>query len=203
MRIELFGKDIGVLTRWERALKAYGPRIVDGILPDGHEKVVVADFASAPKEILEYLKKRDASDGIRLVALEGAPDADRARRLLAAGVKGYGNSYMQPVHLRSCVETVASGHVWLYPELVHALVGELACAGADYAAEKLPESLTPREKELAALILEGKSNREIAEALGITERTVKAHLGRIYEKLHVSNRLELALRLKETETSTS
>ena len=197
MRIELFGHDLATLQRWEKALALYRPEIVGALAPSNGEKIVVADFSTASRDILAYLKNRHEDDGIRLIVLEGAPDTARAKKLLAAGVRGYGNAYMQPVHLHSCVETAAAGKIWVYPDFVYAMMQELASGDEEGMKEELPDTLTPREKELAARILEGLSNRQIAETLGITERTVKAHLSKIYEKLHVANRLELALKLKE------
>ncbi len=198
--IELLGGDIALLARWEEALEEYGPVTVDSISSSGTEKIVIADFANCAKEVLRYLKRK-SDDGIRLIVLEGVPSEETARRLLEAGVRGYGNAYMQPVHLRSCVETVRSGNIWVYPEFVYAMVRKLTEPEAEKKrVSKLPDVLTPREKELTWKILEGLSNREIAETLGISERTVKAHLGSVYAKLRVSNRLELAIKLERDST---
>jgi DNA-binding NarL/FixJ family response regulator len=62
-------------------------------------------------------------------------------------------------------------------------------------ADELPEELSGREAEVAREVVAGRSNKEIARVLGITERTVKAHLGAIFAKLGVRDRLQLALRL--------
>ncbi|MDP3828327.1 MAG: helix-turn-helix transcriptional regulator, partial [Polaromonas sp.] len=66
--------------------------------------------------------------------------------------------------------------------------GAAAAEGANWSKD-----LTDREKEVAATLAAGASNKEIARALGITERTVKAHVGAILEKLHVRDRLQLSL----------
>jgi DNA-binding NarL/FixJ family response regulator len=198
--IELLGGDIALVTRWEEALKGYDPLVVDAVSPSETEKIVIADFASRAREVLRYLKSGKGG-GIRLIVLEGVPSEETAARLLEAGVRGYGNAYMQPVHLQSCVETVKGGNIWVYPEFVYAMVRKLTSQeSGKRETYRLPERLTPREKELAGKILEGLSNREIAEALGISERTVKAHLGSIYAKLHVTNRLELAMKLGRDRT---
>jgi DNA-binding NarL/FixJ family response regulator len=99
------------------------------------------------------------------------------------------------------VETVRSGNIWVYPEFVYAMVRKLTESETEKkGVPRLPDILTPREKELTEKILEGLSNREIAETLGISERTVKAHLGSVYAKLRVSNRLELAMKLRRDRT---
>ena len=195
MVLELLSEDIGLIVRWEKGLKQYAPVTVESIVPSVEPKIVIADFSTVAKEVLRFLKKRDG-DNVSLIVLEGAPTVERAKALLASGVKGYGNAYMQAVHLQSCVETVKSGNIWVYPEFVYAMVEALGKESGERAGEaELPDSLTPREKEIVTLILEGMSNREMAETLGISERTVKAHLGSIYGKLHVSNRLELAMKI--------
>ena len=192
MHIDLLSDDLALLRRWEEALKDLKPRETEGITPVGSPKVVVADLSTKGREVLDFLKH--PNDEVRLLALEGRPTFENGRRLLAVGVRGYGNAWMQPVHLRSAVETVATGNVWVYPEFVDNLLAQM---GRSVTTQpRLPDVLTEREKEIAQRVLEGRSNREIAEELGITERTVKAHLGNVYEKLHVRNRLQLASLLR-------
>jgi len=192
MRVELLSHNLVTLERWETILRKFEPVAVDRIEKSGEARIVVADYDSAGVEIRSYLQ--DGIDSMtRPVVLEGVPDVERGKSLLAAGVKGYGNSYMSSMWLKTCIETVMNGNVWLYPEFVNALVVELT---GDRRQQTLPDFLTPRQKELIELLLEGFSNKEIAERLGIKERTVKAHLANIYEKFGVSNRFELAVRLQ-------
>ncbi len=192
MRIELVSDDLTLLNRWEEALKDWKPMETEEIVADGTPKVVVADLSTKAEEVLDFLK--DPAGEVRLLALEGRPTFENGRRLLALGAKGYGNAWMQPVHLRSAVETVAAGNVWVYPEFVDHLLAQMGRSAPENP--KLPDNLTEREQEIVQRVLEGRSNREIAEELGITERTVKAHLGHVYEKLHVRNRLQLASLLR-------
>jgi len=84
--------------------------------------------------------------------------------------------------------------VWLYPEMMQSLI--LLGSNAIINEDAL-ETLSVREREVAREIEKGLSNKEIASALGITERTVKAHLSHVYEKLEVSDRLALAMLLRK------
>ena len=180
-------------------MRSYCPLTVEDIVPSKDMKIVVVDFSSVAKQVLRYLKKKN-DQNVLLIVLEGVPSVERAKSLLAEGVKGYGNAYMQPIHLQSCVETVKSGKIWVYPEFVYAMVEELHNSRSEKdKSVPLPHTLTKREKELVEQVLCGASNKEIAERLGISERTVKAHLANIYKKMDVSNRLELALKLNKTE----
>jgi DNA-binding NarL/FixJ family response regulator len=76
--------------------------------------------------------------------------------------------------------------------------------GGDYQTVRIAdaapmERLSDREQEVARLIMQGAANKDIANTLGITERTVKAHIGHAFEKLGVSNRIELATLLLRQE----
>ncbi len=198
MKIELVGDDISLLGRWERYLSEYDVKMSDSIVDRDEDILVIADFDTVSRRVLEYLKRSGDRSGVRLVVLQSAPSIRTAEYLLAGGVRGYGNSYMQKIHLLSCVETVAEGNIWLFPEFVYSLVGRLGAADVDSIAKEpyFIESLSIREKELYGYLLEGKSNSEIADMMSITVRTVKAHLGKIYEKAGVKGRLELVLKAK-------
>ncbi len=195
MVVELMSENIELLERWSSILKDYETKYIERIVEDGSEKVVLADLATNAKDIANHLKSSPRSE-IAIIALEGAPSTERGKTLLSNGVKGYGNAYMQPIHLKSCVESVAGGFVWVYPELVREMVSYFEPGAREDDNGALPDIFTEREKQIVSLLLKGKSNREISEALDVTERTVKAHLGNVYRKLGVTNRLELVTRLK-------
>jgi len=92
--------------------------------------------------------------------------------------------------LLRCLDEVAAGRKWIARELLQqALELKMAERGPHTGLR----SLTPRERAISGLVALGKRNREIAEELGISEGTVKIHLHRVYEKLGVTNRTELAV----------
>lgn len=115
------------------------------------------------------------------------------KEVLAAGASGYVHAYSPTKALDTVLKTVAAGSVWLGPTLLARLLrdidGHLPRQG-DWA-----EGLTAREKEVAERAAIGHSNQAIADTLSITERTVRAHLSAVFEKLQVSDRLLLALRV--------
>ncbi len=191
MKIELLSEDMTVLHHWQDALKRYAPVVVDSVEEFSAQTLLVADYATCGTEILAALRMESRA---LFVVLEGAPSPQRGRHLLAAGARAYGNAFMQPVHLRSCIETVSLGEIWVYPELVSYMVSLLAPRLQEPV--ELPDGLTRREQEIVKELLRGDSNRQIAERLAITERTVKAHLANIYRKMGVSGRVDLLLRLK-------
>jgi len=89
---------------------------------------------------------------------------------------------------------VATGSVWMGASLVNRLLRQVDTITPSPATWR-HEALTERESTVALLVSQGESNGRIAAAMGISERTVKAHLTVIFEKLGVQDRLQLALRV--------
>ncbi|MFJ6892709.1 response regulator [Streptomyces hokutonensis] len=113
---------------------------------------------------------------VMLTSYAGRADVVRA---LEAGARGYVLKAGPPEELFQAVHTAAVGSVGLAAEIVGELVGQVV----DPAQE-----LTRREVEVVRLMAEGRSNRAIAEALFLSEATIKTHLVRIYRKFKVDNR---------------
>lgn len=139
---------------------------------------------------------REALPGARTVVLSSTPSQQEALLALNAGASGYCHAQATPQMLQQVATVVSNGGLWIGPELMNRV---MAAAGRFFAPE--PDNpalslLTPREKEVAMAVGRGISNREVAELLDISERTVKAHLGAIFEKLEVRDRLQLVLRLR-------
>ncbi|MBU1169541.1 MAG: response regulator transcription factor [Proteobacteria bacterium] len=126
----------------------------------------------------------------------------QAMRLLQKGVRGYGNRHMHRDNFLQAAGAVRSGQVWLPPSIITRMItsipGTLATANNDSAFE---EPLSKREDEVAQLVTQGLSNKEIAEKIFVSVRTVKAHLTSIFAKTGYRDRLELAVNMKQRETS--
>jgi DNA-binding NarL/FixJ family response regulator len=91
--------------------------------------------------------------------------------------------------LRLAIRTVAGGELWFPAELTLRVITSMIPSGVALRLRRL----SPREREIAALVAQGAKNREIGERLLITERDIQLHLANIFEKLGVEDRLELAL----------
>lgn len=164
-------------------------------------------LASADRQWPARLQEiRAAREGVPVVLLSGAPQSDEGLRALDAGVRGYTHAYAVPALLQEVATVVGHGGLWVGPELLQRLVTATRAAldrrVAPPAAEPTPNAqdnpwarLTAREVEVARAVSAGRSNREVAALMFISERTVKAHLGVIFEKLGVRDRLQLVLRL--------
>ena len=133
--------------------------------------------------------------GFVVIVLSGQPAEAEAYGLLTAGARGYCHSEAVPEQLLEVVGVVTHGGFWMPPALVQRLM-----ASALKIAPDLPQpppegfdQLTEREYQVAMVVGKGANNKEIAEQLAVSERTVKAHLTSIFEKLDLRDRVQLAL----------
>ena len=110
----------------------------------------------------------------------------RVNDALAAGAIGYLLKDCEPPELLGAVRAAAAGHVPLDPRVAGVL---LPSAGA----ARPEDALSPRELQVLRLVAEGRANKQIARELGISERTVKAHLGRVFRQIGVADRTSAAL----------
>ncbi len=120
-------------------------------------------------------------------------------KMLQAGAAGYVPKRAAPDDLVSAIHVVYNGEVFLYPSLAKYLVEDFlqrqpaagdAMGGATASSERCPD-LTPRECEVLLNIADGKTNREIADALNISVKTVDRHRENIMRKLKIHSRVEL------------
>lgn len=113
---------------------------------------------------------------------------------LRAGARGYISKEVDPAALATAVRAVAAGHVLLGPPVAEALLAQAGGAGGTGSGEHQPgPQLTAREREVLDLIAAGRSNREIARALTLAEKTVKTHVSNVLMKLGVADRTQAAL----------
>lgn len=130
-----------------------------------------------------------------ILCLDDVPNYTQGSQFLKLGIKGYGNTFMDPENITQAIDVISAGNVWLYPEFMNELISNIALSQPKVENPHIKE-LSPAQLEVAKLVAEGKSNKEVAKAKEITERTVKAHLSAIYAKLEISDRLSLALLFK-------
>ena len=145
-----------------------------------------------------------------VVVLSAVPYDAEGLRAINLGAHGYSHLHAMPPMLREVGRVVQGGALWIGPELVGRIVAAtrdlLGRAGAAATASATLTDLSvlsPREAEVAAVVAEGKSNKEVARALKISERTVKAHLSAIFEKLGVRDRVQLVLQLSSAHAPAS
>lgn len=139
---------------------------------------------------------------LQLIVLSTRPSDGAARSALAVGVCGYAHAYSTLKTLSTMLQSVAMGNIWLGRSLMQRLIQEVQPREPMLAQEWM-RSLSAREQEVARYAAVGQSNADIAERLSITDRTVRAHMSAIFEKLEVSDRLMLALKIHGIEIPSS
>ncbi len=136
---------------------------------------------------------------IPCVVLSDRPTDEEALAAFTAGARGYCNTHAAAQMLIQVAAVVLQGGLWIGESLMQRLVSAtsrlqaLPSTAATEKNENWSRTLTEREEQVARTLAGGASNKEIARALGITDRTVKAHVGAILEKLQVRDRLQLSL----------
>lgn len=153
--------------------------------------VVLMDV-SMPKmdgiEATKRLKQQDAT--IKILMLSSFSEQDYVLPALEAGADGYQLKEVQPDQLVASIIAVYQGNANFHPKVTPALLGILSVKEEKQDSFSM---LTKREKEVLREITKGRSNKEIAAELHITEQTVKTHVSNVLAKLEVDDRTQAAL----------
>jgi len=159
--------------------------------------VLLLDLAMPRLPGLEALRSiAEGSLPVRTILLTGAVTRGDVLTALSHGAHGIVTKDAEPTVLFESIRAVMHGRYWIQPEAMASLVNAVHDAQADTppaAAAQQRYHLTAREIDVVRAVLDGLANKEIATLLGVTEATVKHHLTSIFDKVGVSNRLELAL----------
>jgi DNA-binding NarL/FixJ family response regulator len=151
-------------------LAAWQPQVVvqDLLLPGG------IDGIETTRRVLERMPS------VRVVALTASMDEARMMAVLRAGAMGYIRKDAEPETLLAAIRAVAKGKTYIDPSLARRVA----------EASLSHEDLTAREREVLRHLALGRSNKDIADALSISEETVKTHVGHVLAKLQVENRAQ-------------
>jgi DNA-binding NarL/FixJ family response regulator len=155
--------------------------------------VVVNTATLAPADELHSLSR--ALPEAKIVVLGVPTDDDAIVRILEAGAAGFVTAEQSLPDLVAAVEAAAAGELECPPHLAAALVRRVTALAAGGARETNGNGLTPRQRQIASLIADGLSNKQIARILSIERATVKNHVHTILIKLGITRRDQVAARL--------
>jgi DNA-binding NarL/FixJ family response regulator len=141
---------------------------------------------------LEHIKVWVAA-GARVIGLTQGENSYQAKATIEAGASGYLHYLAVVPVLEQVYQVVCVGGLWLGVELMRQLMLATTTAIQPHKKNVCLDALSTRELAVANAVAAGKTNKEVARQLDITERTVKAHLSAIFEKLKVRDRLQLVL----------
>lgn len=169
-----------------------GSEAVD-LVREHRPDVAVMDLQMPVLDGVEATRAILAEDlGTEVLVLTSFSDHARIDAAVEAGAVGYLLKDAEPEVLLDGIRAVARGESPLDPRAARRLLAR-ATGASPAATDAGPSGLSPREAEVLALLVEGLLNKQIAQRLGITERTVKAHLTSAYQRIGVADRTQAAL----------
>lgn len=154
--------------------------------------VVDLHSSQAGLPLLDMIRRERPS--LKLVVIGPEGNDELVMESIIAGARAYLDLTAGVDMVRQAIDVVTSGSIWAPRRLLSKLIDRLLKAPEAHPANANPY-LTSREREVLDLILKARSNREIARHLGIEERTVKGHVGRLMRKAGADNRIELTMRV--------
>lgn len=159
--------------------------------------IVLLDLVMPEMDGLQATPKIiEASPHSRVIILTSFGEEEKVLPAIRAGAQGYLLKDIPPAELVQAVREAYQGKVQLHPEVAKKLMLLAAAKEApttNHAATESENGLTEREQEVLQLIADGRNNREIAEKLVISEKTVKSHVSNILSKLHLDDRTQAAI----------
>jgi DNA-binding NarL/FixJ family response regulator len=175
---------VGAAEGGAEALDLLGRLDSEGLRPD----VILMDLQMRPLDGIESTRRvRACYDDVEVVALTSFGEPERVQRALEAGASGYLLKDADADEVATAIRAAHRGELQLDAAVARRLMSALQDSDASSAG------LTARELDVAALVGEGKPNKEISLELGIGERTARTHVSNILRKLGLTSRTQLAL----------
>jgi DNA-binding NarL/FixJ family response regulator len=150
-----------------------------------------AAIAANPIEAVADLLRQNP--GLRLVVVTTEPDQDLTLELFRRGVHAIVSREVEPELWVDCLRKVSKGEPWLDGRATQWVLEAYRTQGSRAGAPRPKVQLTPKETLIVSCVTQGMKNKEIAVRVGTTEQVVKNYLRKVYDKLGVADRLELAL----------
>ena len=161
--------------------------------------VAIIDIAMPVVDGIEATRRiKELDPAIAILILTAYDDDEFVFNLLESGAAGYLLKKVRGQELIDAVRAVYNGESVLHPSIARKVVNRLLPSAAKSGKKESTELLSSREMDIIKLVIKGQSNKDIADELSLSVRTVQGHLGRMFDKLGVSSRTEAVVRaLKE------
>lgn len=181
----------GVEVVGEAATGSQALRLCEELEPDA----VLMDIEMPDMDGIHATEQiRAEHPGVGVLMLTVHEHGDAVFEAMRAGASGYLPKSASLDEVREAVDTLRAGGTYMTPSLAGLAIRSLTRKVDDVReAAKMAEMTTPREREVLELLSQGLSARAIARRLGISERTVNTHIGHVYRKLGVNNRVDAVL----------
>ena len=188
---ELIGAGLAALLAEDDTLTVVGffPTIALATTRCANGDLIVLDIDSSPSEVAAVVQRcRETLPRSHLCLLCSNVSLDQAQRYITTGAEGYIIKDVSAAEFRRAVRTVAGGQRYIDARLAGKIIGRGSLRVEDRGV------LSRRELEVLRLLARGLPNREIAATLGLSEKTVKNHISRIFMKLDVDSRTQATVR---------
>lgn len=178
-------KDIQVIGEAKHGIEAI--ELTGKLQPD----IVLMDLQMPIMDGIQATKHiKESYPQVEILILTSFSDRDHVIPAIEAGAAGYQLKDIEPDELVTCIRNIMRGENIIHP---HATTHLMKIREPKEAPPHVFNPLTPREQDVLAELTKGKSNREIASSLFVTEKTVKTHISNIFSKLLVQDRTQAAL----------
>ncbi len=201
-KIVIFTNMSSIQKHWENAL--YGSynylyidnqnKLLEYVKINTSPVIIMLDELSI-NNIYDFMDILNSFPHIKIALFNSVPEVHHASTLLGGNLKGYENSFIHKINLLKMLESIKSNKNWLFADLTHYIINKYIQSNSQKEPECL-KLLTNKEKEIALMVADGMSNKEIVQARKIALSTVKGHIHKIFEKVGVTDRISLALKFK-------
>ena len=201
-KIILFTNMTSIKKHWQNCL--YGAYLTVSIddftvltqyLEKNSEDIILMLDEQSINDIFDTLVDLALYPQVTILVFNALPEVHHAASVLNKGIKGYENSYIAKENLLKMLKGVEDGFMWLFSDLTHFVINKYVQT-IDKREPDFLHLLTLKEKDIALMIADGSSNKEIAQRNKIALSTVKGHIQHIFEKAGVSDRISLALKFR-------
>jgi len=155
--------------------------------------VLIFESALAPNPVEFVAEVMRQNSTLRVVVVTPGADEELTLELFRRGAHGIVSREVEPELLVDCLRKVVAGEAWLDKQGIHWVLEAYRNQGNRPAGSRPKVQLTPKESLIVSCVTQGMKNKEIALRVGTTEQVVKNYLRKVYDKLGVADRLELAL----------
>ena len=175
-----------------------------GILPQlqapepSADRVYLLHMTSMKPGGFEWLSKHAEGHSLAVGVCSDVPSIEEMLECVRLGARAYCNSHMAVDHYRQMLRLLRGGQSWFPPRMIEQAFLLAQNALHRNTPEELLQCLTPRERDVALAMAEGRTNRQIADRFSVKEATVKTHVTNIFKKLEVRNRTALVSLLKQS-----
>jgi DNA-binding NarL/FixJ family response regulator len=156
-------------------------------------EILIFEAALAERPVKGLQEILEEAPDVRVVLVTETPDRELTLDLFRRGAHSIVSREVDSELFVECLRKVAEGEPWLEPHAVKWVLEAYRTQGTRPASARTKVQLTPKEALIVSCVTQGMKNREVAASVGTTEQVVKNYLRKVYDKLGVADRLELAL----------